>query len=110
MECLPKDLPDRIDVDVSALEVGQAIHVSEVKLPAGVSVLNAKELPVFMVLMPTVEEEPAPGTAAAATEPEVIRCNGLSRAFPDFGAARPKPWCCHRMASPLKDCTPESNN
>ena len=73
VECLPKDLPDRIDVDVSALEVGQAIHVSEVKLPAGVSVLNAKELPVFMVLMPTVEEEPAPGTAAAATEPEVIR-------------------------------------
>ena len=73
VECLPKDLPDRIDVDVSALEVGQAIHVSEVKLPAGVTVLNAKELPVFMVLLPTVEEEPAAGTAAAATEPEVIR-------------------------------------
>jgi len=71
--CLPKDLPDRIDVDVSALEVGQSIHVSEVKLPAGVAVLNAKELPVFMVLLPTVEEEPAAGTAAAATEPEVIR-------------------------------------
>ena len=73
VECLPKDLPDRIDVDVSALEVGQSIHVSEVKLPAGVTVLNAKELPVFMVLLPTVEEEPAAGTAAAATEPEVIR-------------------------------------
>jgi len=72
VECFPKDLPDRIDVDVSALEVGQAIHVSEVKLPAGVAVLNAKELPVFMVLLPTVEEEPAPGTATA-TEPEVIR-------------------------------------
>jgi len=72
VECLPKDLPDRIDVDVSALEVGQSIHVSEVKLPAGVTVLNAKELPVFMVLLPTVEEEPAPGTAVA-TEPEVIR-------------------------------------
>lgn len=73
VECLPKDLPDRIDVDVSALEVGQSIHVSEVKLPAGVSVLNAKELPVFMVLLPTVEEEPAAGAAAAPTEPEVIR-------------------------------------
>lgn len=73
VECLPKDLPDRIDVDVSALEVGQSIHVSEVKLPAGVSVLNAKELPVFMVLLPTVEEEPVAGAAAAATEPEVIR-------------------------------------
>jgi large subunit ribosomal protein L25 len=73
VECLPKDLPDRIDVDVSALEVGQSIQVGEVKLPTGVTVLNAKELPVFMVLLPTVEEEPVAGAAAAATEPEVIR-------------------------------------
>jgi large subunit ribosomal protein L25 len=73
VECLPKDLPDRIDVDVSALEVGQAIHVGEVKLPAGVTVLNAKELPVFMVLLPTVEEEVKPGAEGAPTEPEVIR-------------------------------------
>lgn len=74
VECLPKDLPERIDVDVSALEVGQAIHVGEVKLPAGVTVLNTKELPVFMVLLPKVEEAPtAEGAAAAAAEPEVIR-------------------------------------
>ncbi|NBS83951.1 MAG: 50S ribosomal protein L25, partial [Verrucomicrobia bacterium] len=73
VECLPKDLPERIDVDVSALEVGQAIHVGEVKLPAGVTVLNAKELPVFMVLLPTVEEEVKPGAEGAPTEPEVIR-------------------------------------
>ena len=69
----PKDLPERIDVDVSALEVGQSIHVGEVKLPAGVTVLNAKELPVFMVLLPTVEEEVKPAAEGAATEPEVIR-------------------------------------
>jgi len=74
VECLPKDLPERIDVDVSALEVGQAVHVGEVKLPAGVTVLNTKELPVFMVLLPKVEEAPTPeAAAAAAAEPEVIR-------------------------------------
>jgi large subunit ribosomal protein L25 len=74
VECLPKDLPERTDVDVSALEVGQAIHVGEVKLPAGVTVLNTKELPVFMVLLPKVEEAPTPeAAAAAAAEPEVIR-------------------------------------
>jgi len=66
VECLPKDLPERIDVDVSALEVGQAIHVGEVKLPEGVTVLNTKELPVFMVLLPKVEEAPTPEAAAAA--------------------------------------------
>ena len=74
VECLPKDLPERIDIDVSALEVGQAIHVGEVKLPEGVTVLNTKELPVFMVLLPKVEEAPTPeAAAAAAAEPEVIR-------------------------------------
>jgi len=87
IECLPRDLPERIDVDVSALEVGQAIHVGEVKLPAGVVVLNAKELPVFMVLLPTVEEEVKPGTEGAPTEPEVIRekkdVEGEAAAAPD---------------------------
>ena len=87
VECLPKDLPERIDVDVSALEVGQAIHVGEVKLPAGVTVLNAKELPVFMVLMPTVEEEVKPAAEGAPTEPEVIRekkdVEGEAAAAPD---------------------------
>lgn len=87
VECLPKDLPERIDVDVSALEVGQAIHVGEVKLPAGVTVLNAKELPVFMVLLPTVEEEVKPAAEGAPTEPEVIRekkdVEGEAAATPD---------------------------
>ncbi len=64
VECLPKDLPERIDV----------IHVGEVRLPEGVTVLNTKELPVFMVLLPKVEEAPTPeAAAAAAAEPEVIR-------------------------------------
>ncbi|NBS13931.1 MAG: 50S ribosomal protein L25 [Verrucomicrobia bacterium] len=87
VECLPKDLPERIDVDVSALEVGQAIHVGEVKLPSGVTVLNAKELPVFMVLLPTVEEEVKPAAEGAPTEPEVIRekkdVEGEAAAAPD---------------------------
>ena len=74
VECLPKDLPERIDVDVSHLEVGKAIHVGEVKLPEGVTVLNTRELPGFMVLLPKVEEAPTPeAAAAAAAEPEVIR-------------------------------------
>jgi len=34
--CLPKDLPEFIEVDMSAMDVGDAIHLSELKLPAGV--------------------------------------------------------------------------
>lgn len=72
VECLPKDLPESLTVDVSALEIGQAIHVGEIKLPAGVTVLNHKELSVFAVAKPKEEEVVSPTAAAAATEPEVI--------------------------------------
>lgn len=71
VECLPKDLPDNITVDVSALAIGQSIHVGDIKLPSGVNVLNAKELTVFAVAAPK-EEEVAPTTAAAVEQPEVI--------------------------------------
>ncbi len=36
ISCLPKDLPEFIEVDMSAMEIGDAIHLSELKLPAGV--------------------------------------------------------------------------
>ena len=72
VRCLPKDLPEQINVDVSKLEIGQSIHVGDVVLPAGVETLERKDLPVFIVVAPQVEEEaPAPGEGTAA-EPEVI--------------------------------------
>ena len=71
VECLPQDLPSEIVVDVSSLEIGQSIHVREVKLPPGVIVTNPPELTVFAVHAPKVEEEPV-AEAAAATQPEVI--------------------------------------
>jgi len=37
ISCLPKDLPEYIEVDVKALEVGQSLHISEIALPAGVT-------------------------------------------------------------------------
>lgn len=73
VECLPKDLPDKIEVDVSNLNVGETIHVSEISLPEGVQVLNAKDLVVFAVAAPAVEEEKPATEAAAAVQPEVIK-------------------------------------
>ena len=71
IECLPRDLPDRIIVDVSALNIGDSIHVRDLQLPSGVTTRLQLELTAFSVLPPAVEEEPAP-IAAAAAEPEVI--------------------------------------
>lgn len=73
IECLPKDLPDRVTVDVTALNIGDSIHVRDIKLPDGVVAKSQSELTVFSVLAPAVEEEPAAVAAeGAAAGPEVI--------------------------------------
>jgi large subunit ribosomal protein L25 len=73
IECLPRDLPDLITVDVSALNVGDAIHVREIQLPTGVTTRVQPDLTAFSVLAPTVEEEPVAAAVDAAAGPEVIR-------------------------------------
>ena len=70
ISCLPKDLPELIQVDVSALNVGEALHVRDIKLPAGVTATADGELTAFIVSEPTVAVEPAADAAAA---PEVIK-------------------------------------
>jgi large subunit ribosomal protein L25 len=71
IECLPRDLPDVITVDVSHLNIGDAIHVREIPLPQGVTTRVPADLTAFSVLAPTVEEAPAAAPEAAAA-PEVI--------------------------------------
>jgi large subunit ribosomal protein L25 len=84
IECLPRDLPDVIRVDVSELNIGDAIHVREIRLPSGVSTRVQPDLTAFSVLAPTVEEEPVAATAEAAAGPEVIR---EKKEEPEGGAA-----------------------
>jgi len=69
IECLPQNLPDFISVDVSALNIGDSIHVKDLTLPKGVTALAEGDITVFLVSEPTVAEEPA---AASAAGPEVI--------------------------------------
>jgi len=84
IECLPRDLPDVLRVDVSALDIGDSIHVREIQLPAGVTTRIQPELTAFSVLAPTVEEEPVAATAEAAAGPEVITAK---KEEPEAGAA-----------------------
>ncbi len=73
IECLPKDLPDRITVDVSALNIGDSIHARDIQLPAGVKLKVQPDLTAFSVLEPAVEEVAVPVAAeGAAAGPEVI--------------------------------------
>jgi len=72
IECLPRDLPDVISVDVSTLNIGDAIHVRELPLPAGVTTRVPADLTAFSVMAPTVEDETL-AAAAPAAAPEVIK-------------------------------------
>ena len=73
IECLPRDLPDKITVDISALNIGDAIHVRDIQLPQGVKAKVQPDLTAFSVVEPAVEEEPVPVAAeGAAAGPEVI--------------------------------------
>jgi large subunit ribosomal protein L25 len=66
VRCLPKDLPDQILVDVTALEIGKAIHISDIKAPDGVEILGDKHITVVAVAAPRAEEEVVATEAAPA--------------------------------------------
>ena len=53
----PAELPDRIQVDVSSLGLGEALHVRDISVPEGCSVLDNPEETVAVVVEPEVEEE-----------------------------------------------------
>ena len=65
VECLPKDLPERIEVDISNLGVNQSIHVRNIPLADTIRVISALDQVVALVKYAR-EEAPAPGAEAAA--------------------------------------------
>lgn len=74
VQCLPGDIPEHLDVDISELHVNQNVHVSALTSGEKVRILTDPELIVAVVALPKAEEAPAEEVAAAATtEPEVIK-------------------------------------
>jgi large subunit ribosomal protein L25 len=104
VRALPKDLPEQIIIDVTSLELNRAIHIGDIKPPAGVEILGDKNIPVVSVAMPRTEEEEAAATeagAAAAGDVEMIKekkeegeegapaAKGAEKGAPAKGAAAP---------------------
>jgi large subunit ribosomal protein L25 len=65
VRCLPKDLPEQITLDVSALEIGKSIHLGEIVPPAGVEIMGEKSRTVVTVAAPRAEEEVVVAAPAA---------------------------------------------
>ena len=74
VECLPTDIPSRLEIDVSALNIGDSLHVSDLKADK-VTILTEGERPIAAVVPPTVLEEvkPAEGEGEAVAEPELVK-------------------------------------
>jgi large subunit ribosomal protein L25 len=70
IRCLPTHIPDYIEVDVSALDIGDSIHVQDLRLPEGIRVLSDAHLTLITVVPPIEEEKPVTEEPPAA-EPEV---------------------------------------
>lgn len=74
LECLPINIPEKIEIDISMLKIGDAVHVKDIKPPEGVKILNDPEGVVFSVEHPKkVEEIIAAPAEGAVEEPEVIK-------------------------------------
>ncbi|MBN1865169.1 MAG: 50S ribosomal protein L25 [Victivallales bacterium] len=76
VECTPATLPDSIDIDVSGLNLDDAVLLGEVALPDGVKALGEPDHVVLHVILPRIEKEPEPAEVAAegveAAEPELV--------------------------------------
>ena len=90
VECLPTEIPEFIEVDVSALGIHEAVHLSDLRLPEGVVAMGSTTQTLVTVLPPTVEEA-KPAAEAAAVPAEGAPAEGAAPApAPDAPAGAAK--------------------
>ncbi len=85
IEVLPVDIPEHVELDVTALTIGHSLFVRDLKVEKA-EILNDPDTPVCTVVAPRAEEAPAPvEEVAAPAEPELIR-----KPKPEEAEAEPK--------------------
>jgi len=73
VECLPTNIPEKIEVEVSGLKIGDSIYVKDIAAPEGVKILTDPELIAMIVKPPKVEVPKEEVAVEAPVEPELIR-------------------------------------
>ena len=81
IECLPKNLPEYLEIDISAMEIGDVLHLSDLMVPEGVTLIDlARENDLAVVSIHVkraeVEEDEAPAAEAAAEGGEETKDDG----------------------------------
>ena len=72
VECLPTKIPEKIEVEISGMKIGDTIYIKDLKVPQGAKILNDPELVVLIGKPSAKEEVKAEEAAEEITEPEVI--------------------------------------
>lgn len=70
LECLPGDVPERIEIDVTALEIGDLLRVADLTPPPGITFLSDPETPLISVIMPAALRVDADLTLPGEEAPE----------------------------------------
>lgn len=97
IECLPTEIPENIVADISGLGVGDALHVSDLKVPASVKVMSSVDTTIAVVNLFVEEVIAAPTAAADAAAP------AAGAAAPAAGAAAPAAGAAAPAAGAKKD-------
>ena len=74
ISCFPDDLPEFLEIDISAMELNQILHLSDIKLPKKVEIValaHGNDKPVVSIHLPRVEEEPVAEETAEVPPAEV---------------------------------------
>ena len=92
IECLPREIPESLEIDIAELHINQTFKVQGMAIPAGVKVLTDPNTVLVLISMPHKEEEPFPGekpegevAAEEPKEPEVIKKERAEKAEDEGG-------------------------
>jgi len=90
VECLPRDIPESLSIDISELHINQSLKVQTMAVPAGVKVLTDPNTVLVLISLPHKEEEVFPGeipeeeiAAEEPKEPEVIKKERAEKEEPE---------------------------
>jgi large subunit ribosomal protein L25 len=90
LECSVDNIPQYIEADVSALEISHSLHLSDIKLPAGVKSLTREDATLVTIVPPSgYAEELKAAAAAAAAGPAAVAAPGAAPAAGAAAAAAP---------------------
>jgi large subunit ribosomal protein L25 len=89
VECLPRDIPESLSIDISELHIHQSIKAEGMAIPAGVKLITEPATVLVLVSLPHKEEEAFPGekpeeaVAEESAEPEVIKKERAEKEAPE---------------------------